>query len=164
MKPIDLIYLSLVTIVMAISYFPIRYLLLYFFQTSKPRAIGSQWIVSCLAIIVFSLGVYIVSYAIPDLEWGNRIVHAFGGGFLAYMVAFLAAKDSGLAPDRVKFFIFTFMLVMTLGIGNEVVEYLLQNVFNFTAAPHINDTWLDLISNIVGTLLAAGLFTPYLKK
>lgn len=108
--------------------------------------------------------VYLVSSKISDLELGNRIIHAFGGGFLAYLVCFFAVKDDRIKIDSVKFFIFSFMLVMTLGIGNEIAEYFLQNYLNFSAAPSINDTWLDLMSNIAGTLIAALCFTPFLPK
>jgi hypothetical protein len=159
----DLAYLFLLTVAISFSYFPIRWLLHYFFDFKQP-ALGNRWIISCLEIAIFSLFVYFVSYSISNEDLGNRIIHAFGGGFLAYMVSFLAAKDSGLILPKAKFFIFTFMLVMTLGIGNEVVEFFLQNNFGFTAAPTINDTWLDLMSNITGTLIAAVCFTPFLKS
>lgn len=160
----DWVYLIFLSIVITVSYFPIRLLFHYFFHGSKPPALNKRWFVSCLITFLLSLAVYIISSKISDQEIGNRIVHAFGGGFLAYLVCFFAAKDDRIKIDKLKFFIFSFMLVMTLGIGNEVVEYFLQNHFDFSAAPHVNDTWLDLMSNITGALIAAICFTPFLPK
>jgi hypothetical protein len=160
----DLAYLFFLTVAISLSYFPIRYLLHYFFKNSRPPALTINWLISCLIILVVSLLVYLINYSIEDVELGNRIIHAFGGGFLAYLVCFLAAKDSQLSVDNLKFFIFAFMLVMTLGIVNEVAEYFLQNHLNFTAAPTINDTWQDLMSNIAGALIAGLCFTPFIKE
>jgi hypothetical protein len=160
----DWAYLTFLSIVITASYFPIRHFLHYFFKDTKPPVLKKSWIVSCGIIFIFSLAVYFISYSVPDEELGNRTIHAFGGGFLAFMVSFLAVKDDRLRIDPIKFFFLTFMLVMTLGIINEVAEYFLQNYFDFTAAPHINDTWLDLMSNFGGALIAGLCFTPFLNK
>jgi hypothetical protein len=159
----DWAYLFTMSVVITFSYFPIA-LFLHFFFNSKPRFNPHKYIVSCTALLVFSLTTYMVSIMVPNFEMGNRIIHTFGGGFLVYMACFFAAKDTHLAANKLKFAVLCFMLVMTLGVFNEIVEYVLQNYFNFTAAPHINDTWLDLISNTVGCLIAIGCFTPFLNR
>jgi hypothetical protein len=161
----DIVYLLTLTVALCVSYFIFYRLYYYFFKNSTPPPItASRSLISLLYIAVTSIAVYIVSYQIPNEQLGNRLIHAIGGGFLTYIIAFLAVKDSRLQINKTRFFIFTFLLVMTLGVFNEIVEFFLQNYFNFQAAPNINDTWLDLISNTVGILLAAAIFTPFLGK
>jgi hypothetical protein len=161
----DIVYLLSLTVAMCASYFIFYRLYYYFFKGSTPPPItASHSLISLLYIAAISVTVYIVSYQTPNQQLGNRLIHALGGGFLTYIVAFLAVKDSRLPVNKVRFFIFTFMLVTTLGVFNEIAEFFLQNYFNFQAAPNINDTWLDLISNTVGILLAAAIFTPFLGK
>lgn len=161
----DIVYLLVVTIGMAVFYFLSYYFFYFFFKNSKPPTLAIQTAIrSLFYIVAFSLAVYFISYNIPSLSWGNRIIHTFGGGFLAYLTCFLAVKDSRLKIGRIRFFIFSALLVVALGVFNEIAEFVLQNYFNFWAAPTINDTWLDLISNSVGILLSAICFTPFLKK
>jgi len=160
----DIIYLLFLSVVLALSCYPIARLLHYFFSSTMRPVSAARWLKSGGMILALSLAVYAISMSIEDIETGNRIIHAFGGGFLAYMACYLAARDTGLHVSKIRFFIFCFMLVMTLGIFNEVVEYVMQNHFHFTAAPNVNDTWLDLISNIVGTLIAAIWLTPRLRS
>ena len=86
--------------------------------------------------------------------------HGLGGGFLAFGVCFLAAKFSEVKLGRARFALFSFLLVTALGVLNEVIEFILQNYFDFFFTAKVNDTWLDLISNWVGILVAGLIFVP----
>jgi hypothetical protein len=38
----------------------------------------------------------------------------------------------------------------------------MQTFFNVGFAGNVNDTWLDLLSNVVGALLSAACFVPFI--
>ncbi len=156
-------YLLFVTISLCFSYLVLYYIFPLFFNNFFiPFKLKSLYSIGY--IILFSFAVYTLSYAIPNQDVSNRILHVFGGGFLAFFTCFLIVKDSKLQIQKFQFFLFSFLIVVTLGVGNEIVEFILQNYFNFISAPTVNDTWLDLISNICGALIAAICFVPFVKK
>jgi hypothetical protein len=105
--------------------------------------------------------VYFVSFRVTDWELGNRLLHIFGGGFLSFLICFFAVKDSELSISSFQFFSFSFLLVITLGVGNEILEFFLQNYAHFSFAQNVNDTWLDLISNAFGAIIAMACLTPF---
>lgn len=113
---------------------------------------------SILAIFTTSILVGIAVMMIPDYEWGNRIQHAIGGGFIAYLVCFLVARDLKLKLGWLQFVSFSFLVVCALGVANEILEFYLQNFAGMLMARSINDTWLDLISNTIGALAGALIF------
>jgi glycopeptide antibiotics resistance protein len=90
----------------------------------------------------------------------------FGGGFLSLLICFLATRNSKTSLSKFQFFIISSLIVSTMGVANEIIEFLLQNYTNldFTFAQTINDTWLDLISNTIGALLGAILLTPFVRS
>ncbi len=55
-------------------------------------------------------------------------------------------------------------MVMTLGVGNEIIEFLLHNYTGLQFSTAINDTWLDLVSNTVGAVLAGILLSKLIKE
>jgi hypothetical protein len=162
MNVTDYFYLSLRTASLCATYFVFYYLLSYFFKSKKPNnphLITS--VISVLLVVAISVLVYLISFIIPNPQLSNRIVHMFGGGFLAFLVCFLAAHDSHLQIDRRRLFLLCFMLVTTLGVVNEIAEYFLQTYFHLVSANTATDTWLDLISNTLGILLAGVVFLPF---
>ncbi|MBM3204789.1 hypothetical protein FJZ48_02295 [Candidatus Uhrbacteria bacterium] len=80
---------------------------------------------------------------------------------MAYMVCFIAAKDSRVSISKFSFFVFSVLIVTGLGVANEIIEFIGQNYFHYLFAPHINDTWLDLISNTVGIAVGSACFVPF---
>ncbi len=157
------IYLLLLTVAMCAAYLLLYFGFTYFF-TNKIANLGSGSLVSIVYISLFSLASYGVSVLIADLELANRILHVFGGGFLAFLVCFLVVRDSKVAVTRFQFVVLSFLVVVALGVANEIAEFFLQNYLAYTAALTINDTWLDLISNVVGASLAAFIFTPFVTS
>ena len=100
-----------------------------------------------------------VTYNIPNEFWANRFLHAFGGGFLLYMICYSVMKDHQLTIDHFRFFVFSFLVVTSLGVANEMMELFLQTTTHLVFADSVTDTWLDLLSNIVGITLGAVLLS-----
>lgn len=107
---------------------------------------------------------YIVSFSIHDKQLSNRVLHAFAGGFTAFAVNFLAARDAKVEIGRMRFFIFAILIVTAMGVGNELIEFFLQKYYHFIFSPTVYDTWLDLFSNLIGTLIAGMVFNPFVKR
>ncbi len=149
----------------------LAYLLVYlligpFFNQPTAR-LTARSTYSLITIFVFSLLTFAISIYIPDLVLGNRVLHAFGGGFMAFFVCFLAARDSRVKINRFQFLLVSLLVVTALGVANEIIEFFLQYYFakyDLFFATTINDTWLDLVSNTIGILLAAAVFVPHIKK
>jgi len=111
---------------------------------------NSLWIIPASAIVV---GVLVA--LIPDPFWQNRALHTLGGGVLASIACFAAFKDSAVRASSFQFFVLTVLIVTALGVANELLEFVVQNYAGFVMADSINDTWLDLLSNTVGTVGAS---------
>jgi hypothetical protein len=154
----------LTTITYCIAYFPLRYLFSKFFANDNEMNMRDGNTSRSLGIIVlFCVVAFAIVYLTPDREIANRIQHGFAGGFAAFLICFLAVKDSGAKVSRFQFLVFTALVVTALGVGNEIFEFFLQNYTNLVMATTINDTWLDLISNSLGILLAGVIFTPFIR-
>ncbi len=144
------------------AYFVLLFLFPYFFKQSLPK-VTSRSVQSLAYIVLVTSFFFILSAVVPNEELGNRILHSMGGGFTAMLMCFYAARDSKVVITRVQFFVFSFLLVTALGVGNEIAEFFGQYYTSLVFAPTINDTWLDLISNTVGILLGAAVFVPFFK-
>ena len=97
-------------------------------------------------------------------ELANRLLHALGGGALGTLTCYLATKDSKVNITTFQFFIFSFLLVTALGVGNELLEFFLQETTGEIFSNSNIDAWLDLASNTVGALLASAVFVPIFSK
>ena len=117
-----------------------------------------------IAVLLFTcVAVAILLHFISDTFWNNRFQHALGGGFIAYLVCFLAATDSKVRMSRFQFAILGVLIVTSLGVANEILEFFLQNYLGLLMAASINDTWLDLISNTVGATVGLTIFGMLFK-
>ncbi len=156
-------YLLLITFGMCLTYICLFFLFSFFFKNTI-TPLNRTFLYSFFYIIIFSFIVFSISFGIPNHELGNRILHTFGGGFLSFFVCFLVVKDSNLQIRRFQFFVFSFLIAMSLGIFNEIIEFFLQNYAHiiFAITPH--DTWLDLMSNCLGALIASICFVPFVKN
>ena len=83
---------------------------------------------------------------------------------MAIVVCFLAIKDSGVRVRKFQFLIISILVATALGVMNEILEFFLQNYFGFISSATVNDTWLDLISNTVGILIATTILTPFVDN
>lgn len=153
-------YLALVALGLCVTYAVLFFFFPLFFREPL-RRLSLRSLSSIAVATLFYAIIVKLSYDISDVEIGNRILHAFGGGFVAFFVCFRAAADSRVSSSRFQFFTLSFLIVSALGIVNEIAEYTLQNFAGFFFATTANDTWLDLISNSVGALIAALCFVPF---
>jgi hypothetical protein len=156
-------YIAAITLSLCLLYFFLLFMYWRFFFGKKavvPRgALRSIMLIALLSVCSFA-----VVYAIPDRVLANRFQHAIGGGFIAFIVCFLLVRDSKLPINKYQFFIFSFLVVNALGVANEILEFFLDFFINVEFAPTINDTWLDLISNNVGIILAALMTVPFISR
>lgn len=156
-------YLILISVSLCISYFVLFFIFPELFNQER-RKIESSIFVSILLILLLSFLGYFITFNISDVELSNRFLHGFGGGFMAFLVCFFVVRDAKLKINKFQFFVLSILIVTSLGVANEILEFLLQNFAGFTIAVTINDTWLDLVSNTVGSLLAAVCFVPFVGR
>lgn len=110
----------------------------------------SFFIILILGIIIFS-----IVFLIKDSELANRFQHAIGGGFLAMLVSYLSFKASKIKLNKLQIFILSTLIVSFLGILNEIFEFFMQANTNLVFSSNINDTWLDLTSNMFGIIIGS---------
>ena len=161
-----MLYLSLITLGICVEYIGMFHLFPYLFS-QKTYSLGKENGKSIVYIVGISLLSYLIYYLIPDGEFENRVLHGLSGGFVSIVACFFAAKDlqmfQGFSVNRVQYFVLSFLVVMFLGIVNEIAECFLQNIFGFIAAATINDTWFDLISNLIGAVTAISITIPFIQ-
>ncbi len=155
-------YLIAVTIGLCVTYASLTVWFPYFFNTGKVT-VSQIKISSLIFICTLSLLGYAIAFSITDIELSNRFLHAFGGGFMAFMTCFLSARDSHIALNKIRFLFFSLLIITTLGVASELIEFLFQNLSHFVFAETINDTWLDLASNLVGSFIGAIVLFPFLN-
>jgi glycopeptide antibiotics resistance protein len=105
-------------------------------------------------IMICALIALTIAFLPSDPWWSNRLLHSIGGGVLASIMCFLAARDSKIGLNRMQYFLVNFLIVTALGVANELVEFFLQTYAIGSFAASIDDTWLDLTSNTIGSLSA----------
>lgn len=154
------IFITLVVSAYVATYFALYYMMPFLFE-QRAAHLGKRSLYSLAIIFALTLVTLSLSASVADAEWSNRLQHAFGGGFSAFIVYFLAVKDSGVRITALQLFILGLLIVTALGVGNELIEFLGQTYTNFIFATHINDTWFDLLSNTVGALFAALALAPF---
>lgn len=154
-------YLVAVTIGLCFTYLFLIGFFPYFFHTEKVT-IKNIRTSSIALIIALSLLGYIISFLIPSIELSNRFLHAFGGGFMAFLTCYLSARDSYIALNKIRFLFVSVLIVTTLGVASELLEFILQSNTDMIFAFSVNDTWLDLASNLVGFIVGTVILFPFL--
>jgi hypothetical protein len=151
---IGALYLAMITFGMVVVYS----VLYVFFQkifTQKYKPFSSKSLFSIVTLTILSIATYYISFNLfSDPVIGNRFLHAFGGGFMLFLVINAALQDAKIRLGRLVLFVVGFMIVTLLGLFNEVLEAFLQQHIDFVFSPSLTDTLLDLVSNTVGFLLA----------
>ncbi len=157
-------YVFIVALGLCVMYFVLSYCLAHFFEWDSPKLKLRTSLHAIASILFVALLVFTAMNIVDDRQIANRIEHAFGGGFLAFLVCYLVARDLGRPITRFQFFALSFLVVTALGVANEILEFYAQEYFGVILAKNLNDTWLDLISNTVGAFIGASLFVPLLKQ
>lgn len=155
-------YLILVALGFCFVYIFLLFLYALFFNNTFP-ALRLRFVYSVIWILLLYTVVSLSAGNIENLEFSNRVLHVFAGGFLAFFVCFLVVKDLKLRMSRFHFIVFSLLVVSALGVANEVIEYFLQNYTSLSFATSANDTWMDLMSNSLGAFIATVIFTPFIK-
>ena len=83
---------------------------------------------------------------------------------MVVLVAFLAVRDSRMPLTTFQFLAMSILLATALGVVNELVEFASQATGIMVAADDLFDTWEDLASNTIGSVLAAGMLAPFLRR
>lgn len=156
-------YFLLLSIGFCVAYIALYYLFGQLFK-NKTIALTRDSARSIAFILLFHSVAQIGVWSIPDFEWSNRFQHAIGGGFLAFFICFRVANDTNIPIRKLQFFVWGFLVVSTLGVANELVEFFLQTTTSLVFTTRLEDTWLDLLSNGVGSLVAAAVLVPMLKR
>ena len=152
-----LLFSLLLTALYCFVYVVLFFLFPTFFNQAREK-LSKRSLISLGIIILLSFVAYIISYNIANEQIGNRFLHGFGGGFLAFLMCWLVARDTKLKITKFQFFVFSFLIVTGLGVANELLEFLLQSTTSFIFSPTATDTWLDLLSNTIGALIASAIF------
>ena len=145
------------------GYFLLFFLFPYFFNQSFPQA-SWQSLKSILLIIFITFASFMISAAILDEEISNRVLHVFAGGLNLFIICYLAARDSRVKITKIQFVFFSILVVNFFGVANEVAEFFGHNYLQLVFAPNINDTWLDLISNLFGSIVGVLVLSPFLNR
>jgi len=157
-------YLLALIVPFCLAYFILGAIFSLFFDGKLPSFSLSKSARSLLVIVSFALGVFAIISSVSDPELGNRIEHALGGGALASLICFLAVKDTRVSIGRFQFFVFVALIVTSLGVLNEIVEFFLQTHTRIIFSGNALDTWRDLSSNTAGIALALAALSPFVAK
>ncbi len=156
-------YLAVVAVGFCAMYFVLSYALAHFFEWERPT-FSLKTLYSISAILVTAGAILVLMHYIDDRELANRVEHTLGGGFLGFLVCYLVARDAAKKITHFQLLILGFLVVTTLGVGNEIIEFVAQEHFGIAFAKNLNDTWLDLVSNTLGVLIAALFFVPLFAR
>lgn len=137
------------------------------FENSHKSIIQSQiwqksWILG-LANLVILIAYFIFHKNIWNLSWANFGLH-FGGGVCCGLIFeyFLTVFENRIFESFnfksnlfTKFwlqFILVYFLVSGFGVGNELLEFLLDRIGNLPFSTDRLDTWFDLTANSLGAV------------
>lgn len=120
---------------------------------------------SMLLVGILSLTITVLTACFPSEWWGNRFEHAVGGGVVCSLVFLLAIRDSKTMLSQYRYIVMSVLVVTFFGVCNELVELVGQAMYPSTLifSATVYDTWLDLLSNMVGTASAA-IFVFFLEE
>jgi hypothetical protein len=152
-------YLAFLAVSFMLTYAVLFALFPLFFTSRLPRPTGRS-LLSLALILAGLLAVIIIVTSIEDRTFANRVLHALGGGFLSFFVCYRVVSDTRLAIGRFQFLVFSGLVVTALGVGNEILEFFFAIYLRVNFEANGFDTWLDLISNAVGTAAGALVFVP----
>lgn len=158
-------YLAFLAVSFSLTYAVLFFLFPLFFANRLARPTPRS-AASLAMIFAALLAVFIVVGAIHDHDrvLANRVLHALGGGFLSFFICWLVVRDTRLVIGRFQFLLFSTLIVTTLGVGNEILEFFFAIYLRVNFQSDGFDTWLDLISNAVGTGFGALVFAPLLRR
>lgn len=115
--------------------------------------------------------IYVRAFGYPELRlevFLNFLQHSIGGGVAVGLISFylyqnFKAQIPWIKDWRIKLF-FLIGIVSIFGVANEIIELALD-LMNFSEYSRDRfDTWIDLVANTTGALLAFYLAQVFSKK
>lgn len=152
----------LLPVIFCLTYIVMLFLFGKFFE--QKVKLSKRSIIYIILVFLLSLVSFQITYSIHDIEIGNRVLHFLGGGVLASFLCFLVVIDGKIKISPFQFFVFSFLVVLSLGVFNEILEFFLERYFHAVFAINPRDTWLDLLSNTLGAFVGGVIFTTILIK
>ncbi len=140
---------------MIAAYYALMHGFAYVFMGRRPPSTSFSSRSIYIALLLLS-GSVLLSLLIPDEALSNRLLHGLGG-VSAYVLCYRVCTDLKLKLTALQFFLVAALVVTALGVANELAEFAAQRLTGLIFATSIEDTWLDLVSNTVGIILAAGI-------
>lgn len=139
----------------------IFYIILIFFENNLIIKLESYVKILISITVIFHLAggqlfnLYITSY------WFDNLLHLLGSfSFSLFYYSILCSLFNFKANSRGLIFIIVASLGISGGVFFEVIEFTLDELFNSNNQHGLIDTDLDIIFNIIGSILA-GLFMSY---
>lgn len=131
--------------------------LLYITPYLLERGVRAGSIRSLLCIVALSLIFSSFSMLFPEWSFGNRLQHALGGGALMVFVVYRVLVDTQIRIRPLQFVVLSVLIATSAGVAYELLEFLGEMLTQMSFQSGTYDTWLDLLSNSVGALLAASI-------
>ncbi len=140
-------------------------LLPLFFEGEFRRVYNTKKILQSLVVVfILSFALSSLTVFFPTSFWADRIQHAIGGAGVLMLTWYLALKAASISVSRPTFFVLGFLIVTTLGVGYELLEFLGEMTTSFVFQTSQYDTWLDLLSNTVGALVSGAILMQLISE
>lgn len=94
---------------------------------------------------------------IPGSYYFLNPVEHFYTSFLLTIFTFLVVRREAIKMNLFMQFLLIIGIINTLGIVNEVVEYIIRARFNYFREDFYSDTMQDLVINFLGAVIAIGI-------
>ena len=112
-----------------------------------------RWLVAMVAVQLVASA---LSHLIGGVV-GNAVLHGLGGGAAAaLLLTYLVRTFAPDWPVRLQA-VALFLLVSTLGVLNELGEYLVELAQLAVYSEDTHDTWRDLVANTTGAAVTLGI-------
>ena len=152
-----------IVLAMCASYFAVAAFFAWLFEKPFPTFTHKSFF-SVLLISVCVSAAYVIADVSANVELGNRLQHALGGGFAGVLVCFLSARDTQLRIGRLRFMAMALLMVTAMGVANELLEFILQTHSHYIFSDNPLDTWRDLASNTAGACVGLVILAPFVTS
>jgi glycopeptide antibiotics resistance protein len=128
--------------------------LLWWLQYEFKRSVSLtrywRWVVAALAAQVLASAVFMLN----DGRAGNFVLHAVGGGVASTLLFLYLTRTYKLRMSWRVQLVALYAFVSSLGVLNELAEYVYEMLGLGTLSFDSHDTWRDLVANTTGAILA----------
>lgn len=136
-------------ITLAGVYLLVRWLV---FETKNQTNIWLHWRWVAIALVLQVIAI-IFSFFMEG-KTGNLILHGLGGGVVSCLLFFYLIRTFNIQLNWRLELAALFMFVSSLGVINELLEYVGQLTTPWIFNADLHDTWRDLTANSTGAVVA----------